>query len=321
MNVAVLGTWHVHAPEYTESVIDSGRATLVKVWDADIEKAKAFGEKYNTAYTSDLNEILSDESIDSVVITTSTKDHPEVITAVAKAGKNIFTEKVLAFDVAEAEEMKKVIDESGVKFTISYPQRTWGSLRFVKGLVEGGKLGTVTYARERNVHDGASAGWLPPHFYDKSQTGGGAMMDLGAHPMYNMLYILGEPEYVSSAFTTVTGKPVEDNSVSVLSYANGAIGVSETGFVSKNNPMTLEVSGTEGAVMVHGTSVTYCCADTDNKWVDAEVPENEKLPIYQWIDAVCDGTEAPFGTADAVALTKIMDAAYRSAESGAKAKY
>lgn len=33
MNVALLGTWHVHAPEYSEAVISSEKANLVKVWD------------------------------------------------------------------------------------------------------------------------------------------------------------------------------------------------------------------------------------------------------------------------------------------------
>lgn len=45
-------------------------------------------------------------------------------------------------------------------------------------------------------------------------------------------------------FTQVMGKGVEDNAVSVIEFANGAIGVSETGFVSQDNLYTLEISGT-----------------------------------------------------------------------------
>lgn len=319
MRAALIGTWHVHAKEYAQSVIENPASELVKVWDADAEKAKSFADDLKVEYTSSLDEILEDSSIDSVLICTATGEHPEVITKAARAGKNIFTEKVLAFTTEDAERMKKVIDESGVKFTISYPHRTWPKLRFAKELLESGKLGQITYARVRNVHSGASDGWLPPHFFDKQQCGGGAMMDLGAHPMYTLAWLLGEPVSISSAFTSVTGKAVEDNAVSVIEFRNGIIGVSETGFVSKNNPYTLEISGTKGAIMIHGDYVGYCSEDTGDNWIKAEkLPDEQPLPIHQWIAAVENDTAAPFGTSDAVTLTKFMEGAYIAFESGKK---
>ncbi len=321
MNVALLGTWHVHAPEYSEAVISSEKANLVKVWDADLEKAKAFAAKYSIAYTDKLEEILEDETIDSVLVCTATGDHVSVIPAAAKAGKNIFTEKVLAFTAAEAEAIKKVVDESGVKFTISYPHRTWGKLKYAKDLLTEGKLGKITYARVRNVHSGVSDGWLPEHFFDKEQCGGGAMMDLGAHPMYTLAWLLGEPKSITSTFTSVYGKPVEDNAVSVLEFDGGVIGVSETGFVSKDNPYTLELSGTAGALLVHGDRVASCSPATDGEWKHLHnewLPENDPLPIYQWIDAVVNNTKAPFGTDEAVVLSKLMEGAYKASESGEK---
>ena len=121
-------------------------------------------------------------------------------------------------------------------------------------MLDSGKLGRVTYARVRNVHNGSSADWLPPHFYDKAQCGGGAMIDLGAHPMYTLYWLLGAPKTITSTFTAVTNRGVEDNAVSVIEFENGAIGVSETGFVSECNPYTLEISGTDGSLMIHGES-------------------------------------------------------------------
>ena len=41
MKAAVLGTWHVHADEYTRSLIENPASEVVMIWDADIEKAKA----------------------------------------------------------------------------------------------------------------------------------------------------------------------------------------------------------------------------------------------------------------------------------------
>ncbi len=185
--------------------------------------------------------------------------------------------------------------------------------------MDSGKLGQITYARVHNYHNGSTAGWLPPHFYDAAQTGGGAMMDLGAHPMYTLNWFLGEPKSVVSMFTEVTGKTVEDNAVSVIEFEGGTIGVSETGFVTTGIPYVMEMSGTKGSLMVHNNILEYSCEETDNKLVVMEdLPEKSTMPIDAWIDAVNGIGEAPNGVDDAVALTRFMVGAYESFKTGKK---
>lgn len=321
MKTAILGTWHVHTEEYTRAILANPQAEAAVIWDSDIARGKAFAEKLGVPFTDDLDGILNDASIDSVVVCSATCDHPELLTKAANAGKNIFTEKVLTIGVEDAEKVAAAVKAAGKVFTISYPHRTFPTLRAAKALLDSGKLGTVTYARVRNVHNGSSANWLPPHFYDKAQCGGGAMIDLGSHPMYTLYWLLGEPKSITSTFTQVTNRGVEDNAVSVIEFADGKIGVSETGFVSECNPYTLEVSGTDGAVMVHGDSVQWGGKATEGKWVDLELPEKEPLPIDQWIDAVVNGKPSPFTIDEAVMLTRLMDGAYKAFETGAKATF
>ena len=318
MKTAILGTWHVHTEEYTRAILANPQAEAAVIWDSDIARGKAFAEKLGVPFTDDLDGILNDASIDSVVVCSATCDHPELLTKAANAGKNIFTEKVLTIGVEDAEKVAAAVKAAGKVFTISYPHRTFPTLRAAKALLDSGKLGTVTYARVRNVHNGSSADWLPPHFYDKAQCGGGAMMDLGAHPMYTLYWLLGEPKTITSTFTEVTHRGVEDNAVSVIEFANGAIGVSETGFVSECNPYTLEISGTDGALMIHGESAQWGGKATGGKWVDLELPEKMQLPVDQWVDAVTNGTPSPFTIDEAVMLTRLMDGAYQSFESGTK---
>ena len=164
MKAAVLGTWHVHADEYTRSLIENPASEVVMIWDADIEKAKAFAEKHGVKeYTDDLDRVLNCPDIDSVAVCTATGDHPEVITKAAKAGKNIFTEKVLAFTTEDAEMMKKVIDDSGVKFTISYPHRTW----FIRTMSMPERTKAASWARSVT---------------QESETSTQALLQAGCHP-------------------------------------------------------------------------------------------------------------------------------------------
>ena len=78
---------------------------------------------------------------------------------------------MLTFTNEEAQEVAKAVKESGVKFTVSFPHKTWPTLKAAKELVDSGKLGQITYIRVHNCHNGSvapqpdgSLGWLPPPF-------------------------------------------------------------------------------------------------------------------------------------------------------------
>ena len=169
----------------------------------------------------------------AVAVDCPTAMHPEVIIAAARAGKHIFTEKVLALTVKDCDAIAAAINETGVKFCISFPQRCWGRNKYIKNMIDTGALGQVTVLRVRNAHDGSLRDWLPDYWYDRDLTGGGAMMDLGAHPMYLASWMMGRPKRIQSMFNNITNRAVEDNSVSTIEFTNGAIVISETSLVAR----------------------------------------------------------------------------------------
>jgi len=137
--------------------------------------------------------------------------------------------------------------------------------------------------------------------------------------MYTLGWFMGQPKSVVSMFTQVTGKGVEDNAVSVLEFKDGAIGVSETGFVSTGIPYVLEMSGTKGSLMVHNNILEYSCEETDGKLVKrTDLPEASTMPIDAWVAACCGKGQAPNGIDDAVMLTRFMVGAYESYRTGNK---
>ena len=116
--------------------------------------------------------------------------------------------------------MAKAIKDSGVKFTVSFPHKTWPTLKAAKELVDSGKLGQITYARVHNYHNGSVAhmpdGSLglaaPPISTTPPRPRRRHDETLGAHPMYTLHWFLGEPKSIVSQFTKVTGRGrCEDN--------------------------------------------------------------------------------------------------------------
>lgn len=324
INVAMISGWHVHAKGYAREINENENARVCAVWDEDEARGKAWAEELGCTFYKRFDDVVKDPAIDAVAVVSPTDLHAKLLLKAAKASKHIFTEKVLTLKNEDAEKVAKAVRENHIRFVISFPHKCSDALNYVKQLADTGKLGRITYARLRNCHSGSIDNWLPPHFYDAKQCGGGAMMDLGAHPMYLLNWFLGNPLNVQSVFTSITDKPVEDNAVSVIEFENGAIGVSETGFVSRCDRYEFDISGTEGAARVTNDTVEYCnLADTDRKWITPEVPQYHiPSPVDAWIDSIVNGADfdsSYFGIDGAVELTKMMTAAYTSSTDGVKA--
>ncbi len=317
MNIAIISYWHVHAEGYTKEIIEKTDSKVTAIWDEDAARGQKYASKFGAAYYENYDELLKDSTIDGVVITSATSDHTTLILKAIEAGKKVFSEKVLALTVEECLKIKEALEKKGTDITLSLVKKCDPEYLYAKKLVESGALGRITYARMRNVHNGSIGNWLPEHFYNQEQCGGGAMIDLGAHPMYLLNWLLGKPLSVQSLFTDVTGRGVEDNAVSLIEFEQGAIGVSETGFVSVYNPPVLEISGTKGALFIRN-GVTYATEETGGQWVTAELPQALPSPLVQWANGEKPQEGVTFGIEDALMLTRMMEAAYRSHQSGKK---
>ena len=313
LRVAILSGWHVHAEGYAQEFSELKDVKLTAVWDEDKKRGKYLAEKFGMEYVSDLDALLARSDVDAVSVTTPTNMHREVIIKAAKAGKHVFTEKVFAATVKEANEMRTAIKGAGVKFCISFPHRCVPHNLYAKKVADEGLLGKITFMRVRNAHNGASAGWLPPHFYDSEQCQGGAMMDLGAHPNYLAAYFLGKPARVVSVFnTTACPAGVEDNAVSVIEFENKAVAVVETGFLTPKSANTIEIEGTGGALVIENGVLRYQTRESDGWIVPERLPEPLPPVPRRWMDAVLYGKELPaqVGIEAAVTLTALIESEY-----------
>ena len=313
MKVAILGVWHVHAPDYTRHALSLGE--VVGFFERDDALAEAFSAQFALPRFETVDALLASDC-EGVIVCSATKDHAAHMIAAAEAGKHVFTEKVLALTDDECDAVETAVNEAGVTFVISLFQKYLGPRKAVKAVADSGELGKINYLRFRNCHTGSIGNWLPAHFYNAEECGGGAMIDLGAHGMYLTHWILGMPAGAVSAFTLacdradVTEKNrdrVEDNAVTVMSYENGAIAVNETGFVSANDPVVFEVHGENGYVRMEGGRVVKRTAATGGTEVEVSIPEEDPAPIVQFLTGqVLPGC----GMTEAKALTHMMVMAY-----------
>lgn len=91
--------------------------------------------------TQDAGQIISDPGIDAVFICTSTNTHIDMIERSAKAGKHIFCEKPISFDVRGTRLALQAASDSGVKFQLGFNRRFDPNFRRVREIVASGQIG------------------------------------------------------------------------------------------------------------------------------------------------------------------------------------
>ncbi|MEK3768976.1 Gfo/Idh/MocA family oxidoreductase [Paenibacillus sp. FSL R5-0887] len=322
IRIGKLSYWHVHAWDYTKQAQEHEDTVLAAVWDENVERGNKAAESLNIPFFESLDDLLAQEDIDAVIVDAPTNMHRDVIVAAAKAGKHIFTEKVIAPTLKEVNAIIAEVNENKVKLTVSLPRLNDGYTLTIQEILSQELLGKITYVRVRLSHNGATESWLPDHFFSLEQCGGGALIDLGCHPMYlAKLFLDQDVTGVSANFGYVTGKEVEDNAVVTLFADSGAIGVVEAGFVNSHSPFTIEVHGTEGTLL-YGTPEnklllrTNKSTDKEEGWKEVALQSNRESAFHQWVDHIQNNTLATHNVEMAVELTRLMEAANRSAKEG-----
>lgn len=313
MKVAVCGVWHVHAGDYTKTAQNTANVEVIGFYEENDDFAAAFAETYGLPRFSSLQALLESDA-DAVIVCSASNVHADQMVQIARAKKHIFTEKVLALSTEDCLRVKQAVEENGVRFVISFVHKFAAGIRAVKALADSGELGKLNFVRFRNCHNGSTGNWLPNHFYSLEQCGGGAMIDLGAHGMYLIDWFLGMPQRYQSAFTVwdqneKNADRLEDNAVTVMTYADGSVAINETGFVSVGSPMVLEVGGACGYARFCDGSVEKRTVQTGYQPVSVEADAEYPSPLQQFL---AGQVNEDCGMDAAVRLTQMMEGAYQT---------
>ncbi|UOQ43936.1 Gfo/Idh/MocA family oxidoreductase [Halobacillus salinarum] len=322
IRVALLSKWHVHAVDYAKQAQDHPNLSIEAVWDEEAARGREWAEELGVDFIDRLEDIWNDSSIDGVIVTTPTSMHKEVITAAAEHGKHIFTEKVLTLSGQECREVLDTIEKCNVNFMISLPRLTEDYYIYAHDTINDGKLGTVNMLRCRVAHNGAvdtknhPNGWLPGRFFNEEQCGGGAFIDLGAHPIYLANRLLGQPSAVSARLKSLLGRGVDDHSAAIVEYQSGALASLETSFLSSGSPFQLEIYGTEGTILIEDKHIRMKGNGRTDEWIEPKRPAPLAMPLEQWAAAIENGEDVSISMQDALHLTLINEAAARSHQEG-----
>lgn len=137
-SVIGVGTYgEIHVRTYKKD----HRVELLKVWSRSKERAEEIGRKYCCAYTNNLEEIVSDERIKIVSISTPDFAHVEPAVMMLKAGKDLLCEKPMATSIKECEDILEAQKASGAKLMVNFHNRWYPPIVEAKRTILKGEIG------------------------------------------------------------------------------------------------------------------------------------------------------------------------------------
>ena len=301
-------------------------------------------------------EMIEKEKLDIISVAVPNNQHKALTIAALESGAHVLCEKPMAMNVAEAQEMLDTAKRCGKKLGIDFSYRFKPQSRAMKDMIEQGALGDIYYGRSvwfrrRGIPGMAAnsfntgAGKTAPMgswFFDKEQSGGGPLIDLGVHRLDLALWLIGYPKPVWVMASTYAkfgpelgrrnGLPytVEDLACAMIKFENGAtleLDASWASNIKENELQTIRLLGDTGGMYQYNLNEGYTYdveyySEIAGRQFDSKMHTADDMPsaFQLFADAVRDDTPFLVQPEDGVTVMRILDAIYRSANSGAPEK-
>ena len=197
---------------------------LLAIADIDAESAASTASKLRVpTSTDDYRKLLENPQIDAIVICSSTSTHADIIVEAAKAGKHIFCEKPIDYDLKRIDVALNAVEDAGVKLQIGFNRRFDANHRRVKQAIVNGEIG-----EPHLMHIVSRDPAPPPIEYIK--VSGGIFFDMTIHDFDMARFLIGsEVEEIYAAAGVMVDPAIGaagdvDTAVITLKFANGVIG-------------------------------------------------------------------------------------------------
>lgn len=224
---------------------------------SDIDSAQLEDVKKGIKRYRNNEELFADPEVDVVLIAANNNQHHDLVIQAARAGKDVICEKPVAMSLEELDDMVRVTEECGVKFTVHHQRRMDPDFRIMKEVYDQKELGEVymlknsLYGFNGNMHD-----W---HIY-KSE-GGGMLYDWGVHLLDQILWMMSGAKITSvyADIRNVINEEVDDYFKILLRFDNNVTAEVELGtyvLTDKEQDKWFErhwiMSGNKGTAYVDG---------------------------------------------------------------------
>ena len=349
LKLGIIGCGGIAGTKHLPSIREVGGAEVVAFCDVIPERAQKSAEEFgvrNSKVFDDYRELLKLD-LDAVYVCTPNRSHSIITVEALRSGKHVMCEKPMAINYAEAQKMLAAAKESGKLLTIGYQNRYRADSQYLKKACQAGDLGEIYFAKANAVRRRAVPTWGV--FLNEYEQGGGPLIDIGTHALDLTLWMMENytPKYaVGTAYHKLNKDrdtanawgdwdldkfTVEDSAFGFVVMENGATIMLSASWALNTLDVeegTTSLSGTKGGADFHDglriNGVRY-----GRQFVEVPDLKAGSVAFYEGVSQKPEVIEQQvFLSAirgegklcvlpeQAIVVTRILEAIYRSAQSG-----
>ncbi len=322
----MLGTANIAVKRIIPAIIAGRRGRVAALASRDAERAAQLAARFGIERShGSYQALLDDPSIDAVYIPLPNHLHVEWTVKALEAGKHVLCEKPIALCAADAHAIVAARDRSGRRVVEAFMVRCHPQWHRVRTLVRSGRIGVLRAIQSAFVFSVLD----PRNVRNQPDIGGGALYDVGCYPIVTARYLFGcEPQRAMALVERDPDMGIDRVTSGLLEFPGGGQ-LSFSASLQLAPYQRVTILGSEGRIEV-GVPFTppaeHSCRiviDTGKSLDGSSATTETFAPIDQYA-AQCDlaaeifRNEATqeFPIEDAIANMRVIDALYRSAESG-----
>ncbi|MDR2753654.1 MAG: Gfo/Idh/MocA family oxidoreductase [Oscillospiraceae bacterium] len=350
LKVGIIGCGGIANGKHMPNLAKLKELEVVAFCDIIEEKAEEAAKKFGTAdakvYT-DYKELLADGSIDVVHVCTPNRSHSFITVDALEAGKHVMCEKPMAINYAEAKKMLDAAQRTGKKLTIGYQNRWNAASLYMKEMSDNGDFGDIYFGEAMALRRRAVPTWGV--FLNEYEQGGGPLIDIGTHSLDLTLWVMNnyKPKLVvGTSYKKFAGQTrvanawgdwdpkeftTEDSAFGFVVMENGATILLKSAWaLNIANPLEaccLVAGDKAGADSYGELKVNYVrngrqCIEKPNleaggvAFFEGAGSEPAELEARAFYKAILEDTEVPTKPEQAIVVTQILEAIYKSAATG-----
>ncbi len=295
-------------------------SSLVAVMRRNGEKAADYARRHNVPkWYTDADELLDDPEINSVFIATPPNLHLEYALAALKKGLNVYLEKPVTLNAAEAQIIAQEVKRSKGKLSVAHYRRSLPMFLYVKELIDTGAIGDIRSAQIRlwqSIQPELGTLLEDNWRIDGKRSGGGFFHDMSPHQLDLMLFYFGEPQYYGGASLNQAGvNQVADHVTGHIVFKNKVVVNGSWSFnvVSQEATDLCEIVGSKGKIsfpFFNKPHIVKLKNETGEHIKEFKHPEHISYFMIEQVVNYFNGTQAnnPCSIDEAVVLMDIIDA-------------
>jgi len=317
LQIGVAGCGRI-SQAYLAAIAQTEQVALSAVFDPREDAARAAGEAENVPFYTTLDSFVRHARLDAAIVCAPPREHREVSEALMREGIHVLCEKPFATTVDDALAMVETADDTDTLLMMASKFRYVEDLIRAKSMLASGMLGRVLFYE--NTFTGVvnmRGRWNA----DPAVSGGGVIIDNGAHSIDVVRYLFGPIRRVSAvASKAIADLPVEDTATLYVQTDSGVQGVVRLSWsVHVDTPDYITMTGTEGSLRVGWRDSVYQRSG-QREWVSFGLGYDKaaafRNQIQNFADAIRGTQDALITKEEGLCSVAVIDAAYRSLRTG-----